>query len=153
MTSKKRIPRDQVTIDGLTQVEANKQAQLSQVEEKPVVCLFCFQLQSLRQAAQFDYTGDLLRMFRCVKCRRKMQKGTLTYLTTYDAKQVGIFVGYYPRFWFSVDHDRWLEDLKQFYSFDEIGQFWEGYGIARPEFAEKQRFNKLEREYEQQWQK
>ena len=112
----------------------------------PVYCPFCLTGQRLRAMRLFNAEGVMLKDVRCVECRREMRHDSTT--ATRDAYKFGVWVGNYKGFWYKISRDKWLAALKNLYPGTLQGKFWEGYGFARPEWAEKQRIRKAAEDYE-----
>ena len=152
------VLRAQGKLDGTKLTEDDKRvAILAALPDNDVMCPFCFTKWKSRATRFFnDSDGKLSKMVRCKKdgggCGRKMQAGTMEWYN--DPKQFGREVGGYTMFWKivneeSVGHDKWMKGLKELYHIPALmEQFWDGYGDARPEFADKQRVKKMEREAE-----
>ena len=146
-------------LDGGKLTEEEKRlAIIGALPNESVVCPFCFTRWESRATRFFnDADGKLSKMVRCKKdgggCGRKMQEATMMWYN--EPRTFGREVGGYKMFWKTVSeegigHDEWMKRLKQFYTNKVVmQQFWDGYGDARPEFAEKQKIKKMEREAEQ----
>jgi len=151
--------RSQGKLDGTKLTEDDKRlAILASLPDDDVMCPFCFTKWKARATRFFnDSDGKLSKMVVCKKsgggCGRKMQAATMEWYR--NPKSFGREVGGYKMFWKivneeSVGHDRWMKGLKQLYHIDALmQQFWDGYGESKPEFAEKQKIRKMEREAEQ----
>jgi hypothetical protein len=150
------VLRAQGKLDGGKVTEDDKRAMIiGSLPDEDVVCPFCLTKWKTRATRFFnDSDGKLSKMVRCKKdgggCGRRMQASTMLWYR--DPKQFGREVGAYTMFWKivneeAVGHDKWMKGLKQLYPIDALmQQFWDGYGESKPEFAEKQKIKKMERD-------
>jgi hypothetical protein len=105
--------------------------------QERVQCVYCFMQQDSKAARQFNGEGKLLKIAKCVNCKKTMELATMRMMR--DPRAFGHFVGSYKGWWFKVEHDAWLDNLKIIYSKERMNQFWAGYAEGNPGFAERQR--------------
>ena len=151
--SRKRLNNDggQRTLEGKTIIEMEQEQILEQFEDKIVQCPFCFARQNQRAMKVFldGEKTTLSKMAHCNYCKKAMRPKSIEVIS-YGGYEFGKFVGLYGGFWKIVDHDKWMHNFKKQFSQQFQDQFWKGYGVARPDFAEKQRIDKEVRAYEEE---
>ena len=160
----KDAPKGQTTTEGKEFTEDDRRRGiLDSLSKERYQCPFCFNVfQDSRVTREFLDTGKLSMMAFCKGaaggCGKRMKLTTMLW-TRGSPRDFGREIGGYVGWWFKLpfDRDEWMKRLKTLYPKNNnikwdapeqpLNQFWLGYGDSRPEFAEKQRVKRMEREY------
>ena len=136
--------------------EDDRRAQiLASCSNEPVQCPWCFDKMKEISTRYFLDNGKLDQKRRCPTCKKEMMAASMTIINS-GPYEFGCWVGTYRGFWKIIDHDKWILGLKKLYprlpdAEDErqpMKLFWDGYGLVRPEFAEKRKIAQAMRDAE-----
>ena len=102
-------------------------------------CAFCLGKMKSTGTRLFNEGGQLLKLVKCLDCGSRMEIDSMR--ITRNPKAYGIWAGEYRGFWFKVKPDRDAFMAKMSVSMQSAAraQFWDGYGIGNPKWAERKR--------------
>jgi hypothetical protein len=133
--AKDRFSKSQLTLEGSTITEEQRRDALLQVPNLPTRCPFCLQAQTVRQMCFFLANGKLSMMRRCVnsRCNKQMQASSAVVFMR-GAEEYGKWVATYPRFWQSINHEKFMEALQSLKDLGKLDvfEFWRAYREIRP---------------------